>query len=105
MRLSQLSLYLATFLVGAYAIPRIPGPPEAFKKVIVGRQIGGNCNFTGVCMNNGNDIGECIGESSARCCHESSFHPFSLAKRTKYYQDIVNWWNAAKGSSRLQKAG
>ncbi|KAF2279305.1 uncharacterized protein EI97DRAFT_430400 [Westerdykella ornata] len=77
MRLQQLALYLTTFLAACHALPNnaeAPEEPEAFKKTLDARAVGGNCNFTGVCLGPvGNDVGECIGESMSRCCHESSF--------------------------------
>jgi len=41
MHLQQLTLCFATFLLGCYAIPNNYEGPEAFNKVLVGRQVGG----------------------------------------------------------------
>jgi len=42
MRVQQFTIYFATFLVGCYAIPNSQARPDAFDKVIVGRQnVGG----------------------------------------------------------------
>ncbi|KAB5559612.1 hypothetical protein GE09DRAFT_1220289 [Coniochaeta sp. 2T2.1] len=65
MRLQQILLHLSVLLAGTYALPN--EMPEAFAREILA--VGGNCNFTGRCAQaNGFDPGECIGESTGRCC-------------------------------------
>ncbi|KAF2026961.1 hypothetical protein EK21DRAFT_115333 [Setomelanomma holmii] len=80
MRFQPFTVYLCAFIAGCYTLPN-GDMPKAFKGTIVGRAVGGNCNYTGTCVDPATpfyDPGECIGESDARCCADTVANQFCL---------------------------